>query len=84
MVISTVASGVYSPGHDGTRVSQSAGWLVVEMLNSAPILPVPGCSFTVLVHTREAATRNMEKVQVIKVRPVTPHAVLEVNAVHLC
>lgn len=27
-----------------------------------------GCSFTVLVHTRDAATRNMEKVQVIKVR----------------
>uniref|UniRef100_A0A8C4YVN7 Mitotic spindle assembly checkpoint protein MAD2B n=1 Tax=Gadus morhua TaxID=8049 RepID=A0A8C4YVN7_GADMO len=32
------------------------------VLNSNP----PGCSFTVLVHTREAATRNMEKVQVIK------------------
>uniref|UniRef100_A0A452VDN7 Mitotic spindle assembly checkpoint protein MAD2B n=1 Tax=Ursus maritimus TaxID=29073 RepID=A0A452VDN7_URSMA len=28
----------------------------------------PGCTFTVLVHTREAATRNMEKIQVIKVR----------------
>jgi len=28
---------------------------------------VTGCSFTVLVHTRDAATRNMEKVQVIKV-----------------
>ncbi|PKU38730.1 mitotic spindle assembly checkpoint protein mad2b [Limosa lapponica baueri] len=27
----------------------------------------PGCTFTVLVHTREAATRNMEKIQVIKV-----------------
>lgn len=27
-----------------------------------------GCTFTVLVHTREAATRNMEKIQVIKVR----------------
>lgn len=26
-----------------------------------------GCTFTVLVHTREAATRNMEKIQVIKV-----------------
>ncbi len=26
-----------------------------------------GCTFTVLVHTREAAIRNMEKVQVIKV-----------------
>ncbi|XP_073724003.1 mitotic spindle assembly checkpoint protein MAD2B-like [Misgurnus anguillicaudatus] len=26
----------------------------------------PGCTFTVLVHTSEAATRNMEKVQVIK------------------
>uniref|UniRef100_A0A8C0K3M6 Mitotic spindle assembly checkpoint protein MAD2B n=1 Tax=Canis lupus dingo TaxID=286419 RepID=A0A8C0K3M6_CANLU len=26
----------------------------------------PGCTFTVLVHTREAATRNMEKIQVIK------------------
>uniref|UniRef100_A0A8C1ZMX6 Mitotic spindle assembly checkpoint protein MAD2B n=2 Tax=Cyprinus carpio TaxID=7962 RepID=A0A8C1ZMX6_CYPCA len=26
----------------------------------------PGCTFTLLVHTREAATRNMEKVQVIK------------------
>uniref|UniRef100_A0A3B1JLP5 Mitotic spindle assembly checkpoint protein MAD2B n=1 Tax=Astyanax mexicanus TaxID=7994 RepID=A0A3B1JLP5_ASTMX len=26
----------------------------------------PGCTFTVLVYTREAATRNMEKVQVIK------------------
>lgn len=26
-----------------------------------------GCSFSVLVHTREAATRSMEKVQVIKV-----------------
>ncbi|XP_055290382.1 mitotic spindle assembly checkpoint protein MAD2B-like [Moschus berezovskii] len=26
----------------------------------------PGCTFTVLVHTREAATRNMEKFQVIK------------------
>lgn len=25
-----------------------------------------GCTFTVLVHTREAATRNMEKIQVIK------------------
>uniref|UniRef100_A0A8C6LDH1 Mitotic spindle assembly checkpoint protein MAD2B n=1 Tax=Nothobranchius furzeri TaxID=105023 RepID=A0A8C6LDH1_NOTFU len=32
------------------------------VLNNNP----PGCSFTVLVHTREAATRNMEKVQVIK------------------
>ncbi|XP_029579051.1 mitotic spindle assembly checkpoint protein MAD2B isoform X3 [Salmo trutta] len=30
----------------------------------------PGCTFTVLVHTREAATRNMEKVQVIKVSVV--------------
>ena len=66
-----VASGVYSPGHNGTIVSRTVGWLVVEMLNSAPLLPVPGCSFTVLVHTREAATRNMEKVQVIKVRPVS-------------
>ncbi|TRY82348.1 hypothetical protein DNTS_000069 [Danionella cerebrum] len=28
----------------------------------------PGCTFTVLVHTREAATRNMEKVQVIKMQ----------------
>ncbi|KAM9474951.1 mitotic spindle assembly checkpoint protein MAD2B [Clarias gariepinus] len=26
----------------------------------------PGCTFTVLVYTRESATRNMEKVQVIK------------------
>ncbi|MGH0143722.1 UNVERIFIED_CONTAM: hypothetical protein FKN15_000787 [Acipenser sinensis] len=26
----------------------------------------PGCTFTVLVHTRDAATRNMEKIQVIK------------------
>ncbi|XP_024116849.1 mitotic spindle assembly checkpoint protein MAD2B isoform X2 [Oryzias melastigma] len=26
----------------------------------------PGCSFSVLVHTRDAATRNMEKVQVMK------------------
>ncbi|CAH2320548.1 mitotic spindle assembly checkpoint MAD2B [Pelobates cultripes] len=26
----------------------------------------PGCTFTILVHTREAATRNMEKIQVIK------------------
>ncbi|CAJ0937049.1 unnamed protein product [Ranitomeya imitator] len=26
----------------------------------------PGCTFTLLVHTREAATRNMEKIQVIK------------------
>uniref|UniRef100_A0A3P8SQJ3 Mitotic spindle assembly checkpoint protein MAD2B n=1 Tax=Amphiprion percula TaxID=161767 RepID=A0A3P8SQJ3_AMPPE len=34
------------------------------VLNNNP----PGCSFTVLVHTRDAATRNMEKVQVIKVR----------------
>ncbi|KAG9460317.1 hypothetical protein GDO78_022635, partial [Eleutherodactylus coqui] len=25
-----------------------------------------GCTFTLLVHTREAATRNMEKIQVIK------------------
>uniref|UniRef100_A0AAQ5ZCR1 Mitotic spindle assembly checkpoint protein MAD2B n=1 Tax=Amphiprion ocellaris TaxID=80972 RepID=A0AAQ5ZCR1_AMPOC len=32
------------------------------VLNNNP----PGCSFTVLVHTRDAATRNMEKVQVIK------------------
>lgn len=31
------------------------------------ILFGPGCSFSVLVHTREAATRSMEKVQVIKV-----------------
>lgn len=31
-------------------------------------LASPGCTFTVLVHTREAATRNMEKIQVIKVR----------------
>ena len=30
-----------------------------------------GCTFTVLVHTREAATRNMEKIQVIKVRDGT-------------
>ncbi|KAM4016243.1 mitotic spindle assembly checkpoint protein MAD2B [Anomaloglossus baeobatrachus] len=26
----------------------------------------PGCTFTLLVHTREVATRNMEKIQVIK------------------
>uniref|UniRef100_A0A8C5WPX8 Mitotic spindle assembly checkpoint protein MAD2B n=1 Tax=Laticauda laticaudata TaxID=8630 RepID=A0A8C5WPX8_LATLA len=26
----------------------------------------PGCTFTILVHTREAAMRNMEKIQVIK------------------
>ncbi|PWA33002.1 hypothetical protein CCH79_00016855, partial [Gambusia affinis] len=32
------------------------------VLNNNP----PGCSFAVLVHTRDAATRNMEKVQVIK------------------
>uniref|UniRef100_A0A8C5DRI7 Mitotic spindle assembly checkpoint protein MAD2B n=1 Tax=Gouania willdenowi TaxID=441366 RepID=A0A8C5DRI7_GOUWI len=32
------------------------------ILNNNP----PGCSFTVLVHTRDVATRNMEKVQVIK------------------
>uniref|UniRef100_A0A3B5K6J6 Mitotic spindle assembly checkpoint protein MAD2B n=1 Tax=Takifugu rubripes TaxID=31033 RepID=A0A3B5K6J6_TAKRU len=32
------------------------------VLNNNP----PGCSFSVLVHTREAATRSMEKVQVIK------------------
>lgn len=31
-------------------------------------LSFSGCTFTVLVHTREAATRNMEKIQVIKVR----------------
>uniref|UniRef100_A0A8C2QNV6 MAD2 mitotic arrest deficient-like 2 n=1 Tax=Cricetulus griseus TaxID=10029 RepID=A0A8C2QNV6_CRIGR len=29
-------------------------------------IPSAGCTFTVLVHTREAATRNMEKIQVIK------------------
>lgn len=33
-----------------------------------PTLTSSGCTFTVLVHTREAATRNMEKIQVIKVR----------------
>ncbi|KAL7976029.1 hypothetical protein Chor_014986 [Crotalus horridus] len=32
------------------------------VLNNNP----PGCTFTILVHTREAATRNMEKIQVIK------------------
>lgn len=32
------------------------------------MLASSGCTFTVLVHTREAATRNMEKIQVIKVR----------------
>ncbi|KAJ1145290.1 hypothetical protein NDU88_011580 [Pleurodeles waltl] len=32
------------------------------MLDNNP----PGCTFTLLVHTREAATRNMEKIQVIK------------------
>lgn len=32
------------------------------VLNNNP----PDCSFSVLVHTRESATRNMEKVQVIK------------------
>ncbi|KAJ0064635.1 hypothetical protein NL108_011491, partial [Boleophthalmus pectinirostris] len=32
------------------------------VLNTNP----PDCSFSVLVHTRESATRNMEKVQVIK------------------
>ncbi|CAI5783056.1 Mitotic arrest deficient 2 like 2 [Podarcis lilfordi] len=32
------------------------------VLNNNP----PGCTFTVLVHTREAATRNMEKIQVIR------------------
>lgn len=31
-----------------------------------------GCTFTVLVYTRESATRNMEKVQVIKVRTNIP------------
>uniref|UniRef100_A0A6I8MYP2 Mitotic spindle assembly checkpoint protein MAD2B n=1 Tax=Ornithorhynchus anatinus TaxID=9258 RepID=A0A6I8MYP2_ORNAN len=34
----------------------------------------PGCTFTVLVHTREAATRNMEKIQVIKVSRGAAHA----------
>ncbi|KAI1231430.1 hypothetical protein IHE44_0007879 [Lamprotornis superbus] len=33
----------------------------------------PGCTFTVLVHTREAATRNMEKIQVIKVSDTLGH-----------
>lgn len=33
-----------------------------------------GCTFTVLVHTREAATRNMEKIQVIKVSDAYPWA----------
>lgn len=32
-----------------------------------------GCTFTVLVHTREAATRNMEKIQVIKVSDILGH-----------
>ncbi|XP_041907338.1 mitotic spindle assembly checkpoint protein MAD2B isoform X5 [Corvus kubaryi] len=36
----------------------------------------PGCTFTVLVHTREAATRNMEKIQVIKVSDVLGHLIL--------
>lgn len=35
-----------------------------------------GCTFTVLVHTREAATRNMEKIQVIKVSDVLGHLIL--------
>jgi len=35
-----------------------------------PTIPLAGCTFTVLVHTREAATRNMEKIQVIKVRDI--------------
>uniref|UniRef100_A0A4W3HD42 Mitotic spindle assembly checkpoint protein MAD2B n=1 Tax=Callorhinchus milii TaxID=7868 RepID=A0A4W3HD42_CALMI len=49
----------------------------VEQLLRASILKIsvcdailesnpPGCTFTVLVHTRDAATRNMEKIQVIK------------------
>ncbi|GCB70167.1 hypothetical protein scyTo_0005621 [Scyliorhinus torazame] len=49
----------------------------VEQLLRASILKIsvcdaildsnpPGCTFTVLVHTRDVATRNMEKIQVIK------------------
>lgn len=40
------------------------------MVNSvfSAALFIAGCTFTVLVYTRESATRNMEKVQVIKVR----------------
>ncbi|RLV95553.1 hypothetical protein DV515_00012836 [Chloebia gouldiae] len=36
----------------------------------------PGCTFTVLVHTREAATRNMEKIQVIKVSDILGHLIV--------
>uniref|UniRef100_A0A8C2N7S5 MAD2 mitotic arrest deficient-like 2 n=1 Tax=Cricetulus griseus TaxID=10029 RepID=A0A8C2N7S5_CRIGR len=33
---------------------------------AVPLITLACCTFTVLVHTREAATRNMEKIQVIK------------------
>lgn len=44
------------------------------MVNSvfSASLFIAGCTFTVLVYTRESATRNMEKVQVIKVRTKFP------------
>ncbi|XP_062855164.1 mitotic spindle assembly checkpoint protein MAD2B-like, partial [Trichomycterus rosablanca] len=60
-------------------LSISSGTLLshVEQLLRAVILKIsvcnavldnnpPGCTFTVLVYTRGSATRNMEKVQVIK------------------
>lgn len=49
---------------DDSRQCLSLCWLSPDL---QPVLSLTGCTFTVLVHTREAATRNMEKIQVIKV-----------------
>lgn len=49
---------------DDYRQCLSLCWLSPDL---QPARSLIGCTFTVLVHTREAATRNMEKIQVIKV-----------------
>ena len=48
---------------DDYRQCLSLCWLSPDL---QPARSLTGCTFTVLVHTREAATRNMEKIQVIK------------------
>lgn len=77
--IDLLPGGRRAPHHGGSSFLPSSDSLLshVEQLLRAFILKIsvcdavldhnpPGCTFTVLVHTREAATRNMEKIQVIK------------------
>lgn len=62
----TLLNGAAEPAREvGRGCAQWQAWGGPALTKLWPLL---GCTFTVLVHTREAATRNMEKIQVIKVR----------------